>query len=204
MAKLIRVDKNGTKYFEGLVKCDRCQGRGWYAIGVCNGALVPSPRDHAVCYQCGGSGTVMGKWVERTPEYQAKLDARREKKRAEEEARINAEREKARKAEELRKAEEEARIKAIKAISQHVGTIGDKITFDAEYAYCGFFRTQFGTTWVHTFKDANGNKYVWKTSNSLHTLNGGDHITITGTVKEHSEYKDEKQTVLTRCKIQKV
>jgi hypothetical protein len=29
----------------------------------------------------------------------------------------------------------------------------------------------------------------------------GDTVTITGTVKEHGEYKGVPQTVLTRCKV---
>lgn len=49
MAKLIRTDKNGTKYYEGYTPCSRCDGRGIYIIGVCNGRLVPSPVDEGIC-----------------------------------------------------------------------------------------------------------------------------------------------------------
>jgi hypothetical protein len=28
MAELIRVDRNGTKYYEGMIECDRCNGKG--------------------------------------------------------------------------------------------------------------------------------------------------------------------------------
>ena len=63
---------------------------------------------------------------------------------------------------------------------------------------------------MHFFRDDNQNKLIWKTSKSLVKWldNGewfcpteGDRITLKGTVKAHEEYKGEKQTVLTRCKI---
>ena len=87
--KLIKVDRNGSKHFEGLIECDRCGGHGYFAIGVHNGKPVLSPYDGGICYKCGGRGKVAGKWTERTPEYQAKLDARREVKRKEAEEKRN-------------------------------------------------------------------------------------------------------------------
>ena len=216
MAKLIRIDRNGTKYFEGMVKCDRCQGRGLYATGVCNGHLVITPVDSGICHKCHGSGMVFGKWVERTPEYQAKLDARRAEKalkiaaeRAEEEARIAEEAKRKAEEEAKRKAEEEARIKAEKAISQYVGNVGERMTFNATYLFSAWFEVKsfsgFGkeTMFVHNFKDADGNKFVWKTGRGF-AFSGETQVEVTGTVKDHSEYNDEKQTVLTRCKVKKI
>ena len=214
MATLIKIDRNGSKHYQGMVTCDRCQGRGWYATGVCNGQLVPSHVDNAVCYKCHGAGKVLSKWIERTPEYQAKLDARREAKLKAKQAQWEAEqaeRDRIRKEAEARaeaeRLAEEARIKAEKAISQHVGQIGGKVDTDAIYDHSAWFEFMLGgwakqTMYIHTFKDSAGNVLVWKTSsNSLPELNEGDKVHIKGTVKEHSEYKDEKQTVLTRCKI---
>ena len=80
MATLIKIDRNGSKHYEGMITCDRCQGRGWFATGVCNGQLVPSKIDQAVCWKCHGAGQVAGKWIERTPEYEAKLEAKRKAK----------------------------------------------------------------------------------------------------------------------------
>ena len=211
MATLIKIDRNGSKHYEGLVTCDRCGGKGYYALGTHNGHPVLSPHDGGVCWKCMGKGKVMGKWIERTPEYQAKLDARREAKmqawRAEQE-RIRKEAEAKAEAERL---EREARIKAQKAISQYIGEIGQRITVKATYTFGTSWQTKFfGTQYLYIFKDADGNVFTWKTSSVPMVLNAegkdvvineGDQVMITGTVKEHSEYREEKQTVLTRCKL---
>ena len=215
-AKLIKIDRNGSKYYEGLTECDRCQGRGWFATGVCNGELVPSRIDQAVCWKCHGAQYVPDRWIERTPEYQAKLDAKRAAKAAElqaereaeearireEEARLEAEREAARKA-------EEARILAEKAVSQYVGTVGQPIEVAVQYIGSPYFeRKAFGgygveTCYIHTFKDEHGNKIVWMTGSGLgkYHINELDHVIIRATVKEHKEYKGEKQTSILRCKV---
>ena len=212
MATLIRVDKNGSKYYEGMVKCDRCNGRGWYAIGVHNGQLVPARPDSAICYKCLGEGKVMGKWIERTPEYQAKLDAKREArakaKLAEWEAK-QAEYEKVRLLKEQEKLAKEARIKAQKAISQYVGEVGQKLEVNVIYQFTGTWKQKsyigFGmeTMHCHNFKDADGNVLIWKTGTPL-DLDNGTAVILKGTVKDHSVYKDEKQTVMSRCKISKI
>lgn len=219
MANLIKIDKNGTKYYEGYRTCDRCEGRGIYVIGVCNGRLVPSPVDSGICFKCGGSGKQLDKWKEYTPEYEAKLEERRRKRREkqeEERAKLEAEREAKRQAEEAERKAEEERIRAEKAKSSFVGTIGERIELKAIYIGTASYERQsylgFGTelAHIHMFKDMDGNKLVWKTTASLgywnksdewETFEEGQEVTVKGTVKEHSEYKDEKQTVLTRCKV---
>ena len=201
-AKLIKIDRNGSKHYEGAIVCDRCNGRGWFATGEHNGRLVPSHVDNAVCWKCHGAGKVHGKWIERTPEYQAKLDARRQAKldaqRAEweaEQARLAAERE-----------AEAARIKAEKAISQHVGQIGERVAFKGTYVRSGWWdQPAYGgwgtvTMYCHTFKDADGNVFIWKTQRGI-CFEYGENVDVKGTVKAHGEYKEERQTVLTRCKV---
>lgn len=224
-ARLIKIDRNGSKHYEQLVECDRCQGRGWYAVGVHNGQLVPSHVDNAVCYKCHGAGKVISKWIERTPEYQAILDAKRAereaKKQAEreaEEAKIKAENEERERIEAERRAKEEAEILAQLAISQYQSEVGKRITVKMVKHRTVSFESHFGWKTVymniHIMKDANGNVYTWKTQNSLgyegederghYTYRGiesDEAFTIVGTVKEHKEYGGEKQTVLTRCKI---
>lgn len=213
MAELIRTDRNGTKYYEGAVECDRCNGKGIYYIGVCNGQLVPSHVDQGVCFKCGGSGKVQGKWKEYTPEYAEKLEARRRAKAeaqakayAEEQAQREAERKAKEEAERIERERQEAEEKARKAISQHVGEVGDKVDLDVVLEKRAWFDVPsfrgFGTDtmYVFTFRDEAGNALVWKTSSGLE-IESGTKVRLTGTIKAHDEYMDEKQTVLTRCKV---
>lgn len=214
MATLIRIDRNGTKYYEGRIECDRCNGKGTYYIGVCNGKLVPSWVDNGVCFKCNGAGYTIGKWKEYAPEYEAKLEAKRRakaearaKEYAEEQARIEAEKKAKEEAERIERERAEAEEKAKKAISQYVGQVGDKVELDVILEKNAWFEIPsfrgFGTDTMHvyTFRDDNGNALVWKTSKGL-GIENGSRVHIKGTVKDHSEYNDEKQTLLTRCKIE--
>lgn len=83
--KLIRTDRNGTKYWNVIDVCPRCGGRGDYILGNLN---------YGVCFQCGGSGKREYNFKEYTPEHEAKLEARRQakaKKAAEEKAKYEEE-----------------------------------------------------------------------------------------------------------------
>lgn len=136
-----------------------------------------------------------------TPEYQSKLDAKRQEKIAKRKAAYEA----AEKARLERKAQREAEIKAEKAISQFVGNVGDKIDLVLEYVSCGNWQMHYGwqtqTMYAHTFKDENGNVFVWKTTNYIGNVEIGDKVRVKGTIKDHEEYKEQKQTHLTRCKV---
>lgn len=93
--------------------------------------------------------------------------------------------------------------------SNHYGNVGEKVQMELELVRVGFFDTFYGSQTVYTMKDAAGNLFVWKTTSCLERVeNGecvmiekGDRFTLKGTIKEHSEYKGEKQTVLTRCRV---
>ena len=103
-------------------------------------------------------------------------------------------------------------------MSEYIGSIGTKVSVEVvlvnDYSYVDRAYSYYGTThYIYTMKDAEGNLYVWKTTSSLTNwqpdgdackcvcIHKGDTMIISGTVKEHSEYKGEKQTVLTRCKF---
>lgn len=93
------------------------------------------------------------------------------------------------------------------------GNVGDKVQLEVElvntagYDVKGPWGVQ--TRYIHTMKDADGHIFVWKTGAHLdkgegdeyHPIQKGEHFNIKGTVKEHSEYRDQMQTVLTRCKV---
>lgn len=228
MAKLIKTDKNGTKYYEGYVPCTRCNGEGVYIIGIRNNRPLLSPVDSGICFKCGGSGKQLGKWKEYTPEYEAKLEERRRKRaekqaleaeqRAKEEAERLAEIERERK-----EQEEQARLETLqaeiearkqRAKSHYVGTVGERVYLQVLYVKTAWYEHPsfkgYGTdtTYIHTFMIGE-DVLVWKTSNTLGRWDGdewrpcqkGEYIRMKATIKEHSEYKGEKQTLLTRCKI---
>jgi len=207
-AVLIKVDKNGSKHWEGMVKCDRCGGSGVFSWGaVINGV----PQYGGVCYKCWGNRWVKEKWIERTPEYQAKLDAKREAKLAEKRKIWEAEaakREEERKAREAKEAEEKAKRDALKKISQYVGEVGEKVSFEVEYlGSARYERRSFGgfgleTAYFHKFKDACGNKVIWN-SGAFVDFEEGEKVVLKGIVKDHKEYDGEKQTYVKNCRFSK-
>lgn len=71
------------------------------------------------------------------------------------------------------------------------------VTLTAVRSFDGFYGTSFIYTFIH-----GENVLVWMTS-SCKDIEIGDEIFLTGTVKEHSEYKGIKQTKLSRCIIKK-
>lgn len=71
------------------------------------------------------------------------------------------------------------------------------VTLTAVRSFDGFYGTSFIYTFIH-----GENVLVWMTS-SCKDIEVGDEIFLTGTVKEHSEYKGIKQTKLSRCIIKK-
>lgn len=86
--------------------------------------------------------------------------------------------------------------------SEHVGNIGDKISVEVILTKVSYFDGFYGMMAFFTFTDNDGNVFVWKTANDInHEI--GDKFTIKGTVKEHSDYRGTKQTILTRVKCVK-
>ena len=67
--RLVRTDKNGTQYWVDD-RCPKCGGTGYIECYAYH--------DGGICYQCGGSGYGQTSWKVYTPEYQAKLNERRQ------------------------------------------------------------------------------------------------------------------------------
>lgn len=89
--------------------------------------------------------------------------------------------------------------------SDYVGNIGDKITSKVVITKILCFDSMYGTCYIILMKDSNGNILKWKTSKPLNALyKEGTETTVTGTVKDHDEYRGEKQTSLTRCKFSEI
>lgn len=230
-AILDKVFKNGNIKIKRKTTCSRCgNGNGIFYTHVCNGVPIPSHVDQGVCFKCLGSGWEWTTEILMTPENEAKAEQRRAKERekqAEKQKEIdalNAQKEAERKAQEeaeaKARAEEEARIKAEKAMSNYRGNVGEKIDEQVTYLGSAHFEVKsfsgFGTEtmYVHNFRDNEGNKLVWKTSTDNFAwklneetnefdriLEAGQRVNLKGTIKAHNEYKEEKQTSVTRCKV---
>lgn len=94
---------------------------------------------------------------------------------------------------EKQKAEEKAQEQQ----SEYVGNVGDRITVQiADFKIVTSWETEFGLTKIFKIVDTDGNIYTWKTSGGI--ADGTE--TIVGTVKAHNEYRDVKQTELTRVR----
>ena len=95
--------------------------------------------------------------------------------------------------------------------SEYIGEVGEvfngEVTLIRSVAYDTYFGNQPGTSFIHIMMDNNSNIITWNTSNALwcseynDVIQVGDTFVIKGKIKQHSEYKGEKQTVLTRCKF---
>lgn len=102
-----------------------------------------------------------------------------------------------------------AKADALKPKSEYVGTAGEKLTIKATYTHSAWFESQSRytycteKTYIHHFETDKGEVLIWKTGIGVLPVDEGEKAIITGTVKEHSEYKGIKQTVLTRCKVEK-
>lgn len=97
--------------------------------------------------------------------------------------------------------EKQKMVKKEKAKSNYIGTIKERLETEVLIEKVFFYDTQWGVTFINKMVDQNGNIIVWKTKQGLEE---GKKYQIKGTVKEHSEYYSEKQTILTRCKVEKV
>lgn len=87
--------------------------------------------------------------------------------------------------------------------SEYVGEVGKRITVELRlkrvFSYDVCIGYQQSVIYVNIFEDQQGNVMVWKTS----SWHGAEHeiYEVTGTIKEHTEYKGVRQTVFTRCKV---
>lgn len=90
--------------------------------------------------------------------------------------------------------------------SEYIGNVGEKLdieaVFEREFTYETHYTYSGETVSIFKFK-AGDNTLVWKTA-SYNRFYEGKKYRVRGTVKEHSEYRGDKQTVLTRCKIEEI
>lgn len=106
-----------------------------------------------------------------------------------------------------RKEEFNKQNKIEEKTSEWVGEVKQRITVNVTYIGSASWEQPAYLSWepdvlmyLHKFVDADGNMLVWKTTSGI-SIDENTTVELTGTIKEHKEYKETKQTVLTRCKI---
>jgi len=106
------------------------------------------------------------------------------------------------------------------SISDYIGTPGEKIQLELTYISSASYEFQISawtsqTNFIHKFLDNSGNIFIWKTAKHIGEfvngkkwydrdridVNAGYNLKLKGSIKDHSEFRGEKQTILTRCKI---
>lgn len=85
--------------------------------------------------------------------------------------------------------------------SNHIGTIGEKITTEVKINGIRCMETTWGFTRLVEMIDKNGNVLNWWTSKEIEAVIG-DSVKVTGTVKDHGEFRGVKNTVLKNCKME--
>ena len=105
-----------------------------------------------------------------------------------------------REVERIQKEAAKAAERAKMSVSTFQGTVGQKLTFVATECKCLAANQDAwgGYSYFYQFRDEVGNVYTWSTGKSV---DPDKQYEITGTVKNHAEYKGIKQTQLTRCKL---
>lgn len=91
--------------------------------------------------------------------------------------------------------------------SDWMGQDGERLR-EVSAVYDGSFvigANAYSDTVLASFHTEQGNVLKWFTSRGLGArVERGERLLLTGTVKEHRTYKGERQTILTRCKVQPI
>lgn len=102
--------------------------------------------------------------------------------------------------EKLLREQKRAEKQSLNANKSYVGNVGERLDIDISTVECiTSFPTDYGMMRIYRFDTVNGDILIWKTSNFIeHT----DKVKkIKATIKNHSEYREEKQTEISRVKI---
>ena len=81
--------------------------------------------------------------------------------------------------------------------SEYVGSIGERLDLYLTVERAIELDGNYGRSTMHIMRDDCGNLFVWTTA--AKSWSAGTEHHIKGTVKDHRKYRNECQTVLTRC-----
>ncbi|WJE41198.1 hypothetical protein QRD86_00145 (plasmid) [Bacillus halotolerans] len=97
--------------------------------------------------------------------------------------------------------------KEVEPQSSYVGSVGEKIEIEVEFITSFLIESThfiYSDTFINKMQDEQGNIFIWKTSKNLkYEKDDTGKIRLKGTIKEHTEFRGEQQTILTRCRLQK-
>lgn len=81
--------------------------------------------------------------------------------------------------------------------SEYVGSIGERLDLYLTVERTIELDGAYGRSSMHIMRDDCGNSYVWTTASKTWSVGSEHHIK--GTVKDHRKYRNQCQTILTRC-----
>lgn len=100
----------------------------------------------------------------------------------------------------LLREQKRAEKQSLNANKSYVGNVGERLDIDISTVECiTSFPTDYGMMRIYRFESVSGDTLIWKTSNFIEYT---DKVKkIKATIKNHSEYREEKQTEINRVKI---
>ena len=84
--------------------------------------------------------------------------------------------------------------------SEWIGVVGQRLDFEALCVSIRSYDGNFGTTYICKFIRDGRDQITWFSTNPP-SFDENIIVKLKGTVKEHTEYHEIKQTVVTRCKV---
>ena len=87
--------------------------------------------------------------------------------------------------------------------SEYVGTVGEKVILSARLVLAKVVDSLYGATTLTKWETESGDIITWFASSNPE-VEVGELYGIVGKVKDHRTYLDSKETLLTRCKIERI
>ena len=92
------------------------------------------------------------------------------------------------------------KTKKTQKLNEHFGTVGERFETTVQCTSIRFFDNDWGGTTLHKMLTEEGHTLMWWASTNA-KMESGNRYVIRGRVKKHEEYKNWKQTILTRVNV---
>jgi len=89
-----------------------------------------------------------------------------------------------------------------KRVDEYFGAVGEKFSAQASLLYSSRYESAFGSGRRYVFQAETGETLVYFTSGAGFDPEVGERVSLRGRIKAHEIYREKKQTILTRCKIE--